>query len=366
MKAPIILIVDDNEVNRKLLQRMLMDKNYESICAEDGQQALDMLQTEDVDVVLLDIMMPVMDGLTTLKLLRANEKTARLPVILVSALSDSKDVVRGLELGANDYISKPVDSDIAVARVNTQLALKQLMDEREQTIQQMEDAQQMRERFFHMASHDLKQPVTNILMAIALLEGFTEDTDAKAHSVLETMRLSTKTMSNVINDFLDSAALQSGEIDMHIKTVPARKPLGDVITQHMPTAYDKSITIDAADTEAHIQCDVDRYMQVMSNILSNAIKYSPARSTVRLWAQPEDNELVVYIADQGQGIPENERMKLFQPFGKLSTRPTGGESSHGLGLWIAQHLIRLQGGDIGVESPPEGGSIFWVSIPLAA
>ncbi|MEL7233164.1 MAG: hybrid sensor histidine kinase/response regulator, partial [Chloroflexota bacterium] len=350
-----------------LIERMLQAQGYTTVSAPDGDEALARLSDETFDLVLLDIMMPVMDGLAVLAELRQAENTATLPVILISAMSDTEDVVRGLNMGANDYITKPIDMDIAQARIKTQLALKMLMDERNMTIQRLEESQQMREKFFHIASHDLKQPLTSLKIGAVLLNELIANADdtERALSVVDTMKGTIASMTEVVGEFLDSAALSSGKIDMKVTEVSARDLLWNIVTQFNPAAYEKQIRIQMEEPDVRVLCDPARFAQVLGNIVSNAIKYSPPESKIRISAQQEAEHLRILVADEGPGIPADERIHLFQPFGKLSTTPTGGESSHGLGLWIASHLIHLQDGDIGVESPPVGGSIFWVTVPLA-
>jgi len=144
-RTPRLLIVDDNEVNRVLLERMLGAEGYSTDSARDGREALDKLAEDSFDLLLLDIMMPVLDGISTLRFIRADENTATLPAILISAMTDTDDIVRGLEMGANDYITKPVDMGIALARVKTQVTLKYLADERDRTIERLRQTNEMRE-----------------------------------------------------------------------------------------------------------------------------------------------------------------------------------------------------------------------------
>lgn len=363
-RPPKLLIVDDNDINRILFERMFIAHGYETAVAEDGEDALNKLAEGGFDIVLLDIMMPIMDGLTALEHIRAHKDTASLPVILISAMSDTEDVVRGLALGANDYITKPVDMEIALARVRTQVTLKMLMDEREETIEQLRRSEKMREQLFRMASHDLKNPLNNLRIAQTLLKELIVKDPQGALELLGTMRVTISSMNHVVKDFLDSSALESGEIDMKIAQVSPEDLLRDVIAAQSSYAYEKRIAIEVPSlTHTAMWCDPARMTQVLGNLLSNAIKYSPPDSSVRLWADDHEQGVAIYVADSGPGIPEGERAKLFQPFGKLSTRPTAGESSHGLGLWSAKHLINLQGGEIDVECPPSGGSVFWVTVP---
>jgi signal transduction histidine kinase len=135
------------------------------------------------------------------------------------------------------------------------------------------------------------------------------------------------------------------------------------VSQYALTASEKGIALDSLPTDARVCADIERLSQALANLVSNALKYSPPGATVTLWAENVYDRVRVCVADQGPGIPAGERNRLFTQFGKLSTRPTKGESSTGLGLWIVKHLIQLQNGTVGVECPAEGGSIFWVELP---
>jgi DNA-binding response OmpR family regulator len=283
-RTPRLLIVDDNEVNRVLLERMLGAEGYSTDSARDGREALDKLAEDSFDLLLLDIMMPVLDGISTLRFIRADENTATLPAILISAMTDTDDIVRGLEMGANDYITKPVDMGIALARVKTQVTLKYLADERDRTIERLRQTNEMREQFFRMASHDLKNPLTNLRVAQVLLKELIDPNDVRSHTVLDTMTLTISTMQQVIEDFLDSAAAQSGALDIRLQAVNADALLQQVIEQQLPIAYDKQIDLQMANAGLWIHADPARLLQVLQNLLGNAIKYSPVGSEVRLWA----------------------------------------------------------------------------------
>ena len=359
---PLILIADDEPTNRMLLKRVLASR-YRIMEAEDGRDALDLLAQNPVDMLLLDVMMPSLTGLDVLEQVRANAATADLPIILISALSDNDDIIQGLKLGANDYIPKPIEIDVVSARVDTHIKLKQMTDLRKHTIAQLEAAQQMKDRLFRIASHDLKSPLSNVALAEVLLRQIIPE-DPTVTEILDTLRATTETMNHVISEFLDMAATQSGSIDIHLEPVSVQEVVMEVAAAYSITAQKKEILLDVADLPGIALADRARLSQVLSNLLSNAIKYSPPNSTVTLWSEIGSGIVRTHIADQGAGIPVDERQKLFTEFGKLSTRPTGGESSTGLGLWIVKHMVSLQGGAVGVDCPPEGGSIFWVDLPM--
>lgn len=360
-EKPRILVVDDEMSNRLLLNRFLSAHSY-IVEAENGQEALDWLMRESFDVVLLDIMMPVMTGLEALQNIRQTPKIADLPVILISALSQSQDIVRGLDMGASDYISKPFDLDVVLARVDTHCKMKRMMDVYKQSIVELEAAQQMKDRLFRIASHDLKSPLSTVTIAEVLLRQLMGD-DPTVLDVLDTLRMTVRNMNQVIEEFLDMAACQSSSIDIQMQRVEVQQVMMEVVTQYTIPASQKHIRLEVNDLPGDVQADQARLAQVLSNLVSNAVKYSPEHTTVTLWSEIFDDRVRIHVADQGPGIPEDERDYLFKEFSKLSTRPTGGESSTGLGLWIVSHMVTLQGGTVGIDCPAEGGSIFWVEFP---
>ncbi|MFN8376013.1 MAG: hybrid sensor histidine kinase/response regulator [Anaerolineae bacterium] len=362
-RVPQILIVDDELNNRLLLSRIL--RRLGSITeASSAREALELLQEEQFDLVLLDIMMPDMTGLEALEVIRNNRDTAHLPIILVSALSDNEDLVHGLQIGANDYIPKPFDIDVVYARVNTQLRLKMMSDDDKQVIAQLEAMQQMKDRLLRIASHDLKAPLANIKTIEVLLREYVSD--PQGVEFLEMLRSTINNMHSVIEEFLDMAAFQGGTLAVELAPVEVEQVVMDVMMHYCPAAQEKDIDIMAYALPGIVHADQQRLTQVLNNLVSNAIKYSPRRTTISLWSEIDEGRVRINVADQGPGIPANERDRLFKEFSKLSTRPTAGESSTGLGLWIVKQMVTLQGGTVGVDCPSDGGSTFWVEFPVSS
>jgi signal transduction histidine kinase len=355
-----VLIVDDEPMNTTILED-LFNRYYRTLTAGRGQDALSIIAREPVDLVLLDIMMPGMSGLEVLDRLRSTPETADLPVILVSARTEERDIVQGLNIGANDYIVKPFKMAEMLARARTQIAIKQLQDERKRTIAELQHLNSVKDHFLRIASHDLKGPLGNLRLAVYLLR--TQMTDAEAVELLDNADININTMQNVIADFLDSAAVQSGAIDLKLAPIDLAKAIDDQVRGYAMFADKKRIMFNVVQPSGTIYADAARFSQALGNLISNAIKYSPPGSEVTVWTDDLGATIRVCVADQGPGIPESERAKLFTQFGKLSARPTDGESSTGLGLWITKVLVNLQQGEVGVHSPPEGGSIFWIEMP---
>lgn len=357
-----VLIVDDEASNIAVLERLFRGE-CQTETAENGQAALDLLERERFDLVLLDIMMPLMSGLEVLRAIRQNPRTAELPVILISARLDENDIVEGLTIGANDYVTKPFRLAELRARARTQLMIKRLQDERKQTIDQLRDAHELKDRFLRIASHDLKGPIGNLRLVHYLMRQLVAE-DEQITDLLESADANLDNMQGVVNEFLDMAALQSGKIDLHFGDVEIEPLVNDLLQQYHLSAAKKQIDIET-DLSGAMRADAGRVGQALGNLISNALKYSPKQSSITIHSEMRGEWVRIEVTDQGPGIPEDERERLFTQFGKLSTRPTDGESSTGLGLWIARQLVALQGGEIGVDPAESGGSTFWIEMPAA-
>ncbi len=360
--TPSVLIVDDEASNIAILDRLFRD-TYRTVTVNNGQGALDLLANDSFDLVLLDIMMPLISGLDVVKSMRQDPRTAELPVILISARMDENDIVEGLTIGANDYITKPFRLAELRARVRTQLTLKRLQDERRETINELREAHDMKDRFLRIASHDLKGPISNLRLVHYLIRQQIDE-ESRLFDLVTTADSNLTTMQNVINEFLDLAALQSGKIDLRLENVTIESVVADLLQQYRLNALKKDITV-VSNVTGIVNADKARLTQALGNLLSNALKYSPHTSTITLSTETHDDHLRICVADEGPGIPEAERSRLFTQFGKLTARPTDGESSTGLGLWIAKHLTEIQGGAIGVNTPETGGSVFWIELVAA-
>lgn len=360
---PHILIVDDDVFNLQLLKRILQ-RDYRITTVPSGELALKLLQNTSFDLAVLDIMMGMTNGFDVLAAIRQLPGSADMPVIMLSALSQAEDVVRGLQLGANDYITKPFDMEVVRARVERQLTIKRALDERQATIAHLLDAHEMKDRFLRIATHDLKNPLNNIRLAQYFLRDRVGE-DPEAASALDAIDETVSWMNRLVEDFLDASLLKSGGAELQLEAVTVEEVLWAVVDQYSASAARKNITLLFADTEGVVLADRRRLMQIVANLVSNAIKYSPPERFVTLSSEVRADRVRLSVADEGEGIPVEEQKDLFTAFGKLTPRPTAGESSSGLGLWIVKELAELQHGVVGVDSPPDGGSIFWVELPAA-
>ena len=362
---PHLLIVDDELSNRELLTR-IFQRTCDVTTATNGRQALELLVEQAFDVVLLDIMMPQLNGLDVLKIIRNSADMSELPVVLISAMDDKSDVTRGLRLGANDYITKPIDIDTVQARINTQVMLCQLIDERTRLIARLQSANEMKARMMQVASHYLKNPLNNLRILFNVIRR-RSGSDENIHKLSAMADDSIDAMLQVVEDFLDNGIESSDAVTLDIRPVDSSQVLRRVLNQYAVAAHHKRIRLEASDKGGMVLADSNRLAQVIGNLVSNAIKYSPPHTTVTVQTQQETPVWRLQVLDEGPGIPADEREYLFQPFSKhkISTEPTAEESSTGLGLWIVHEMLRLQEGRVGLDEAPGGGACFWIELPLA-
>lgn len=350
-----ILVVDDYELNRDMLVKWIERKGHHAVAADGAETALAQLESESFDLVLLDIMMPGVDGFEVLRRIRARKSLMELPIIMVTAKDQPEDIVRALELGANDYITKPLEFSVVLARVQTQLTLKNLADQRQQ--------------FLQIASHDLKNPLTAILAAshtIPLIAPVGKPVTPELVDLLGRIERRGKEMKKIIEDFLDFHALEDGRLQTEFQPVNLNALLAETVDALREYAESKKIILrlEAEPPYPVIRADPTRLIQVVQNLLGNAIKFSPPGRNVRAHLRPTDAEALIEICDEGPGLTDEDLNKLFIKYARLSNKPTAGEKSSGLGLSICRHLVELHGGRIGARRNDGPGATFWFTLPL--
>ncbi len=360
--APRLLVVDDERINQELLKR-IFEYEYAIDLASTGEDALAALASTPYDAVLLDVMLPGINGYDVLREIRADALTADLPVVMISARANESDMLAGLRLGANDYIQKPFSVEIARARVRTQVEFKQMNDRRKLMIDELQAAQRVQENFYRIVSHDLKGPLTNIRMAQSILREILGD-DPRVNDILDSVDVTVQDMQEMILLFLDVAALQTGKLQTNIVAVHVGDELRSAAERLAFVAEKKGVRIDVAPSNESALADPRLLGQILGNLVSNALKFSPEDSSISLWAENDGAFIVLCVSDQGPGIPEADRPYLFQMFRQLSTRPdTNSDAGHGLGLWIVCQLVELMGGEVTHRNAPSGGSVFMVALP---
>lgn len=357
-----ILIVDDDRMNIRILQSILQKEGFEIAAADSGESALEQYPAFRPHLVLLDVILPGIDGFETCRRLHATHGDGTAPIIFITAKAESDDVVAGLAAGGIDYLPKPFRPKEAIARIRIHLQNRLLL-------KQLAAANTAKNKFLGMAAHDLRNP----LASIRGLAEFLEDPsigplNAEQLDLVRTIHAASQSMLRLVNELLDVSVIESGEL----KLVRAPTDIVQLVEKSIRLARidaaKKLTTIVLAPPPAlpaPLQIDPDKITQVVDNLLSNAVKYSPPGALIDVAIAVTTDCCRVGVRDQGPGIPDHERDRLFQDYGRLSNKPTGGEQSTGLGLAICRKIVESHRGEITAANLPGQGCEFSFTLPYA-
>ncbi len=357
----VVLVVDDQVRNIQVVGTILTQEGFEVIPATSGAQALQRISARIPDLVLLDVVMPEMDGFEVCRRLREHPDSANIPVIFVSAANDSASIVRGFESGGVDYVSKPFNKAELLARVRTHVDLQRA---REATTRMMRE----KDYLVSMVAHDLKNPLGAIRFSAQTLTELPPDQPKTAAELSETIVATCDQMLRFIEKFLTNRAHDAEQETQHPVRISSGQ-IHDMLGSWYPTAKRKNTTLSlkAPDQPLHATGDLFTVKQILDNLMSNAVKFSPLGSQITAKIFQEKNQLTVTIEDDGPGFSESDQARLFQDYSRLSAKPTGGESSTGLGLSIAKRGASRMGAQLTIDNRANGkGACARLSLPLTA
>jgi two-component system sensor histidine kinase/response regulator len=352
LSSALILVVDDDHTNCEVLRLRLEKLGAGVVIASGGVEALEVLEGESsrsFDAVLMDYMMPDINGLTILRRLRENRSAMELPVIMQTARTDSLTMIECLNSGANDYVTKPIDFPVLVARLQTHLSLSRLSAEKD--------------TFLAMASHDLKTPLATVRGFTSLLLDLIPVGDLmseRGHDILCRILNQSRSMERIVSDFLDINAIENGQLRLNRRTIDLSLLVQDCVADLQELAASKHICL-GMEFGAHqrswlAQLDRDRIMQVLDNVVGNALKFCNPGSLVRIRLSQSLRFHILEISDTGPGLLPSEIAHVFEKHFRGSNKATGAEKSSGLGLCISRWLVQMHRGKITVRNhgPKEG------------
>lgn len=354
-----LLLVDDSLENLNVLGSILMANKYKISLARDGASALKILEEIKVDLILLDIMMPDMDGYEVCSRIKQNPVLSDIPVIFISALNESKDIIKGFDAGGVDYITKPFKAEEVVARVGTHVKLKKQNAE-------LKKLNADKDLFISILAHDLRSPFHNLISLTELLKSNlpkfnTIEIDSKLNVILDF----SLNLYKLLEDTLLFAKSQSNRLAFNPEKLNLSKIYAEVMDKHKLSCEDKQLVVNKSlHKQDVVFADAFLLKVILDNLIANAIKFSHKGGVLNISSVETDNEILIEIADTGVGIKPLILSRLFDITTFYSTRGTANEKGTGLGLILCKELVEKHGGNINVESEPNKGSKFRFSLPL--
>ena len=370
----LLLIVDDNEDNRDVLARRLQKQGHWAITAASGAEALSVLAEQPFDLVLLDVMMPEMDGYEVLFRIKSEPQTRHLPVIMISALDELESVVRCIDMGAADYLPKPFNPTLLRARVGASLREKRAHDREQrytaelaESYRRLRELERLRDDLTYMIVHDLRTPLTSLLSGLQTVP-LVGDLNATQSEMLEIATDGGETLLGMINDLLDVEKMEQESVPLSLAPLSADTLITQACTQVtlLASAEDLTLRPEIAPAMPTFSGDEDKLRRTLVNLIGNAIKFTPRGGTVTVGAScGSANDLLFFVRDTGEGIPEDALERIFEKFGQVENRQAGRKMSTGLGLTFCKLAVEAHGGRIWAESTPGVGSVFFFTLPLA-
>ena len=405
-KEEVILIVDDIRDNRDLVEEVLLDEGYENILmASSGEEALSIIKEKKPDLVLLDIMMPGMDGYEVCSRLQKSEETSEIPVIMLTAKTSEHDLRHGFEVGAFDYIEKPFNEIELVARVQSALKLKHSKDElkkknwelqvktenlrktnielnntREQLIalnqgleqkvkertSEIENLLQHKDEFIGQLGHDIKTPLTPLISLLPIIRK--KNADSESDEILEICIRNVGYIKNLVINTLQLARLNSKEVVFNIQEIDISNLVDSILFENKKMIEETKVNVESKVKRGTlVLADEIRLREVFINLITNGIKFSEDGATLTLDMKEEpDGFVTISVMDNGIGLDEEEKSHLFEEFYKSD--PSRHElDSSGLGLSICKRIVEKHGGKLWAISPGKGkGTTFYFTIPICS
>lgn len=366
VEKKVVLIVDDRLENLDLLISFLEKCDFNIIVAQNGEEALKRLDYISSDIILLDIMMPGIDGFETCRRLKENDKYKDIPVIFMSALDDTVDKVKGLELGAVDYISKPFMHEEVLARINNHLQIQDLRKKLETANERLKEIDRLKSMFIASMSHELRTPLNSIIGFTGItLMGLSGELNEEQTDNIERAHRSSKHLLALISDIIDISKIEAGAVEAYCEPFFLHEITDEAISNIQHMLKTKNISFEVNVPEGiNLNTDRKRLLQCLVNLLSNAAKYTDAGKIV-VSSKVIGNNIELSVADTGIGIPEKDLPKLFAAFERLKTRMTVKAGGTGLGLYLTKKItIEILKGVVEVESREGVGSTFRLRLPM--
>lgn len=369
-----ILLVDDTPANLQLLTGMLKEQGYKVRPVPSGKLALQVAQIEPPDLILLDILMPEMNGYEVCEKLKADDRLKEIPVIFISALSETIDKVKAFSIGGVDYVTKPFQFEEVHARVRTHLELSRQKQELKKNYEQLKELSTLRDGMTHMIAHDMRSPLSlmaTIFHTLGKLEA--KQLSEKNLQMVLDGSISVSGLLQMVDSLLDVNKLEAGHEELNLTDCDLVEMTNTVLREYEYLRENRQFIFSSKTFPVRVICDYEFISRVIRNLFINALKFTPKDGTITLDIESVESagskgngyagkkeSARVSVKDNGQGIPSHYIKKVFDKFVQVESR----QYSTGLGLTFCKLAVEAHGGTIGVESEEGKGSTFWFTLPM--
>ncbi len=361
-----ILIVDDVMSNVLLLKILLTNEKFQVCTANCGNACIEQARKEHPDLILLDVMMPDINGFDTAVIMKKDDELKDIPIIFLTALNTPQDLVKGFQVGASDFLTKPFNKEELVMRVMQQISLVAAKRIIEKQNKELKATLNNRDKMYSVIAHDLRSPMASIRMVLNLVVQSTsqETVGPELYTLLDQANRESEEVHDLLDNLLKWTKSQTGRLNVVLQDLDLNDIIPGVVEIFEMIAQTKHITLDLQKTDAplKVKADNDMLKTVLRNFMSNAIKFSPENSTIQILMANEGDFARVSVKDEGVGIAADRIDTIFHK--GETTYGTGGEEGSGLGLQLCQDFARKNGGDCYVESVEGQGSTFSFTVPL--
>lgn len=361
-----ILVIEDDFDIRDAIMNWLQFEGYKVVGAENGKLGLAAIHSEQPDLVICDISMPEMDGHQVLIELRSDTNYAQIPFVFLTAAADRSSMRKGMNLGADDYLTKPFSHADVINMVSTRLGKLELIQSQIDHLSSVIDVEReqrlLKSRLVGMFSHEFRNPLASILSSSNILQSYSDRlTPERQKEHFRRIDGAVQLLLQMLDEMLMVAEIENGQLTLHVQAINLGRLIERLIEDFRMIDGDKHEFMFSSNLPKTVELDLKLVQHIITNLISNAIKYSPIGSQIGVNAYIEAGQIVLSVQDAGIGIAESDLSRVFEPFFRadnaLNTKGTG------LGLALAKQAVDVCGGTIEVTSEPGVGSCFTLRIP---
>ncbi len=366
-EKPYILAVDDEQLNLELLRFILERNNYQFEGTSDDDYFFQLLEKRKPDLILLDVIMPRIEGFELCEKIKSFRKYKDIPIIFLTGKVNVKDKVKGFEVGGVDYVTKPFNEQELIARIQTHVELIRAKNQIEEQAQNLKQSNDLKDRMFSIIGHDLRSPLSAAKLKMDfIMRGIIDPKDDKFLD--ETVYDLLKTMDEALNLLQNLLGWAKSESDQ-IQVIPEKLNINELVEQtfrllKLGSDHKKIEMQNNVPMDVFAYADNNMIKTVLRNILSNAIKFTPVEGIIKINSKLRKNKLVIEIEDNGNGIPKDDIKKILNPNEHFSKLGTEKEPGTGLGLVLCQNFVQKNGGTLKIRSEVGKGSTFYFDLPL--